>query len=243
LIRIVVDERERNSKIPTLLFDAGVEVDFAQLKVGDYITSASTAIERKTIRDLICSIYDGRLFLQCSDLNQYYSKPVLIIEGNMKDLELIPDGITSEKEMKTLVERLPLACQSLTRIALNFRIPIINTPTAEYTTQTLIHMAKIARENKDESGPLLRKIKKEKPAYFQQLSILSSIPGIGDKLASRMLQKFKTPNRALNASTAELARIPGLGTTRALKVREILDRVVSEDLNFDGQSTLWDKEP
>ncbi|HEY7080251.1 MAG TPA: ERCC4 domain-containing protein, partial [Nitrososphaeraceae archaeon] len=76
LIRIVVDERERNSKIPTLLFDAGVEVDFAQLKVGDYITSASTAIERKTIKDLICSIYDGRLFLQCSDLNQYYSKPV-----------------------------------------------------------------------------------------------------------------------------------------------------------------------
>lgn len=243
LIRIVVDERERNSQIPTLLFDAGVKVDFAQLKVGDYITSASTAIERKTVKDLICSIYDGRLFLQCSDLNQYYSKPVLIIEGNMMDLALIPDGITSEKQMKTLVERLPLACQSLTRIALSFRIPIINTPTAEYTTQTLIQMAKIARENKDESGPLLRKIKKEKPAYFQQLSILSSIPGIGDKLAIRMLEKFKTPNRALNASVAELARIPGLGTTRALKVREILDRVVSEDLNFDGQSTLWDEEP
>ncbi len=243
MIRIVVDERERNSQIPTLLFGAGVKVDFAQLKVGDYITSASTAIERKTVKDLICSIYDGRLFLQCSDLNQYYSKPVLIIEGNMMDLALIPDGITSEKQMKTLVERLPLACQSLKRIALSFRIPIINTPTAEYTTQTLIQMAKIARENKDESGPLLRKIKKEKPAYFQQLSILSSIPGIGDKLAIRMLEKFKTPNRALNASVAELARISGLGTTRALKVREILDRVVSEDLNFDGQSTLWDEEP
>ena len=71
LIRIVVDERERNSQIPKLLLDAGVRVDFAQLKVGDYITSAATAIERKTVNDLICSIYDGRLFLQCTDLNQY----------------------------------------------------------------------------------------------------------------------------------------------------------------------------
>jgi DNA excision repair protein ERCC-4 len=242
LIRIVVDERERNSQIPTFLFDAGARVDFAQLKVGDYITSASTAIERKTIRDLISSIYDGRLFLQCSDLNQYYSKPVLIIEGNMMDLALIPDGITNEQHLKTLVERLPLVYQTLTRIALNFRIPIINTPTAEYTTQIIIHMAKIALKHADDSGPLLRKIKKEKPAYYQQLSILSSIPGIGDKLAIRILQRFKTPTRALNASIADLARVPGLGTARAVKVREILDRIVSDDSSFGGQSTLWDSE-
>ena len=242
LIRIVVDERERNSQIPKLLLDAGVRVDFAQLKVGDYITSTATAIERKTVNDLICSIYDGRLFLQCSDLNQHYSKPVLIIEGNMLDLADIPVGITNDKQLKTLVERLPLAYQTLTKIALNFRIPIIHTPSAEYTTQLLILMAKIARDNEDDNGPLLRKIKKEKPAYYQQLSILSSIPGIGDKLAVRMLQKFKTPNRALNASIAELARVSGFGTARAVKVREILYRTVVGDLDFAGQTTLWDNE-
>src|SRR5262249_19234418 len=159
-----------SSKIPTLLQDAGIRVDFAQLKVGDYITSASTAIERKTVNDLISSIYDGRLFLQCSDLNHYYSKPVLIIEGNMLDLAFIPDGITRDKQLKTLIERLPLAYQTLTKIALNFRIPIINTHSAEYTTQLLIHMAKIAHESEDITGPLLRKIKKEKPTYYQQLS-------------------------------------------------------------------------
>src|SRR6476620_8935011 len=89
-VRIVVDERERNSQIPKLLLDAGVSVNFAQLKVGDYITSASTAIERKTINDLICSIYDGRLFLQCTDLIQFYSKPVLLIEDTILDLVDIP---------------------------------------------------------------------------------------------------------------------------------------------------------
>ena len=74
-------------------------------------------------------------FCNVPDLNQYFSKPVLIIEGNMLDLADIPVGITNDKQLKTLVERLPLAYQTLTKIALNFRIPIIHTPSAEYTTQ------------------------------------------------------------------------------------------------------------
>jgi DNA excision repair protein ERCC-4 len=165
---------------------------------------------------------------------------VLLIEGNILDLADIPVGITNDKQLKTLVERLPLAYETLSKIVLNFRIPIIPTPSAEYTAQLLILMAKIARDWENDNGPLLRKIKKEKPAYYQQLSILSSIPGIGDKLAIRMLQKFKTPNRALNASIAELAMVSGFGTTRAVKVREILDRMVVDDLDFAVQTTLCD---
>ena len=89
--RIVVDERERRSGIPDLLRQAGAIIDFAQLKVGDYVVSPKTAIERKTIQDLLNSIYDGRLFVQCSQLNEHYAKPVLIVEGNIVDLMDIPE--------------------------------------------------------------------------------------------------------------------------------------------------------
>jgi DNA excision repair protein ERCC-4 len=78
-------------------------------------------------------------------------------------------------------------------------------------------------QNSLTTGPLLKRIRKSNPGYIQQLSILSSIPGIGDKLAVRMLDKFQTPSRALNASAAELARISGFGTERAARVRRILD--------------------
>ena len=61
----------------------GVFVDYEQLAVGDYIVSSETVIERKTIYDLINSVYDGRLFIQCSDLINHYSKPFIIIEGNI----------------------------------------------------------------------------------------------------------------------------------------------------------------
>lgn len=220
-VRIVVDERERNSGIPELLKNAGAFIDFAQLKVGDYLVSPETAIERKTIHDLVSSIYDGRLFLQCADLVAHYQKPLLVVQGNIAELAEIPED--TGRDVRKLAERMPLAYDALATVAIEFKIPIIHTPSAEQTAQLLVTLVnKSLREGKA-TGPLLRKIKKDNPVYIQQLSVLSSVPGVGDKLAIRMLEKFHTPKRALNASAAELATIPGFGLARAERVRRILD--------------------
>jgi DNA excision repair protein ERCC-4 len=282
-VRILVDERERKSGIPDLLRRAGATIDFAQLKVGDYVVSPETAIERKTIQDLLNSIYDGRLFIQCSQLKEHYIKPVLIVEGNLVEflytpekqqdvsgesctngeveegesvdevieppheklkklnllekeqeeairgkyvasyVDLVEDNIIKHKRLEMAIERIPLIYDSLTKVALDFRIPIIHTPSADFTSQLLVVMVNNSLRNNQATGPLLKRIKKTNPEYIQQLSILSSIPGVGDKLAVRMLDKFQTPNRALNASAAELARITGFGSERAARVRRILD--------------------
>ena len=289
--RIVVDERERKSGIPDLLRQAGAIIDFAQLKVGDYVVSPKTAIERKTIQDLLNSIYDGRLFVQCSQLNEHYAKPVLIVEGNIVDLMDIPEeqeeddgelrnlkeeklasedeGVGEETEqlyeevqrhrdaiqdndvndnnfdskttdqhrrVNALVEKIPLVFDALTRVALEFRIPIIHTPSPEYTSQLLVVMVNKSLQNGQATGPLLKRIRKGNPGYIQQLSILSSLPGVGDKLAVRMLDRFQTPKRALNASAAELARISGFGTERAARVRRILDNTTNQNNNDISQT-------
>jgi DNA excision repair protein ERCC-4 len=75
LPRIAVDRRERSSSIPELLIKAGISVNFATLKVGDYIISSTIAVERKTVQDLVSSIYDGRLLIQCSELVKYFTSP------------------------------------------------------------------------------------------------------------------------------------------------------------------------
>lgn len=220
-VRIVVDEREKNSGIPDLLRKAGAVIDFAQLKVGDYLVSPETAVERKTVRDLISSIYDGRLFVQCSDLVKHYQKPLIVVQGNIAELAEIPED--TDRDVKKLAERMSLAYDALATVATEFRIPIIHTPTAQQTAQLLMTLVnKSLREGKA-TGPLLKKIKKENPVYIQQLSVLSSVPGVGEKLAARMLEKFRTPKRALNASAAELAAIPGFGLARAERVRKVLD--------------------
>jgi DNA excision repair protein ERCC-4 len=232
-VRIVVDERERRSRIPGLLRQAGAVTDFAHLKVGDYVISTETAIERKTIHDLLNSIYDGRLLVQCSDLVQHYAKPVIIIEGNILNLV----DASSSFEDKFSNDRIYLISETLARVALDFRIPMINAPYAEYTSQLLVTMLNKATEEGKKNGPLLKRIKKSNPVQIQQLSILSSLPGVGDILAVRMLKSFITPRRALTASAAELARIPGFGSARAIKVRKVLD--LSDGKNVEStQSSL-----
>ena len=175
-VRIVVDERERNSRIPDLLRQAGAIIDFAQLKVGDYIVSPETAIERKTIRDLINSIYDGRLFVQCSELAQHYSKPIVIIEGNILDLLDVPPPEIDDDQLRILIERVPLTYNALAAVALDFRIPTIHTPSAEYTSQLLVTIVNKSLQEGRSNGPLLKRIKKGNLIYTQQLSILSSLP-------------------------------------------------------------------
>ena len=73
---------------------------------------------------------------------------------------------------------------------------------------------------------------------LQQLSILSSLPGVGDKLAIKLLKKFKTPTKAMNASVSELALIPGFGKVRAEKVKKILNYEFNQDITKNQQGTL-----
>ena len=78
-IRIVIDERERKSGIPKLLQAIGVNVEIRRLSVGDYIVSHETIVERKSINDLMSSIFDGRLFDQCNRLKENFQFPIIVV--------------------------------------------------------------------------------------------------------------------------------------------------------------------
>ncbi len=222
-LRIVVDEREKKSGIPDLLRKVGIGMEVKMLPVGDYVVAPETVVERKSLPDLVSSVFDGRLFDQCSRLKENFKFPIILMEGNVDEIENITEN--------------PLVFYgAVSRIALDFKIPIIPTPSATHTAKLLVSMC-MRRENA--GGPFLKKIKKSGNVQVQQLSALSSMPGVGEKLAIRMLERFGTPLRVFNASLAELAKIDGLGEARAKKIKNMLGKK-STHYKKTSQKTLHD---
>ena len=166
-IRIVIDEREKKSGIPKLLKAIGVNVELKTLPIGDYIVSHETVVERKSINDLISSIFDGRLFDQCNRLKDHFQFPVILLEGNVDEIESITEN--------------PLVFYgALSTIAIDFKIPIIPTPNASHTAKLLISLAsrkesKFDRKTRGQVLGILQKVsKRQKSHSYHDLKIPKS---------------------------------------------------------------------
>jgi DNA excision repair protein ERCC-4 len=222
-LRIVVDDREQKSGIPNLLKSVGLNVEMKTLPIGDYIVAPETIVERKSIRDLLASVFDGRLFDQCSRLKENFEHPIILMEGNVDEIEEITDN--------------PLIFYgALSTVVIDFKIPVIPTPSAAHTAKLLVSMC----SRKDiPKGPFLKKIKKSSDLEKPQLSSLCSLPGIGEKFAVRLLEKFGTPLRVFTATTSELAKVEGLGEARAKKIKKVLD-TKNKLFKKTNQKTLHD---
>ena len=78
--RVVVDVREMRSSLPSLLHARSMVIIPCMLTVGDYVLTPQICIERKSVRDLISSFKNGRLFNQAETMLQHYKYPMLLIE-------------------------------------------------------------------------------------------------------------------------------------------------------------------
>ena len=85
-LRIIVDDREKKSGIPELLKSIGINIEIKTLPVGDYIVAPETIVERKSIHDLVSSVFDGRLYDQCSRLKEHFQSPIILMEGNVDEI-------------------------------------------------------------------------------------------------------------------------------------------------------------
>ena len=219
--RIVIDDRERKSGIPELIKKIGINVEIKTLQVGDYIVSPETVVERKSIQDFMSSIFDGRLFNQCNRLKENFQFPIILLEGNVDEIEDITEN--------------PLVFYgAMSTIAIDFKIPIIPTPSASDTAKLLVAMCS---RKESTNGHYLKKIKKSTDIEKQQLSVLSSLPGVGEKTAIRMLEKFGTPLQVFGASVTDLSKVSGLGNERAKKIKKMLNGK-SKYLKKSNQKTL-----
>ena len=81
---ILIDNREKDSRIPNILKNKGIPILFENLEIGNYIIE-DIIIERKTSKDFIASIFDGRIFQQANKITSFTNKAILLIEGLLQN--------------------------------------------------------------------------------------------------------------------------------------------------------------
>lgn len=201
-----VDERERGSGVPEALAELGAAVVYTMAGVGDYIVSDRVAIERKTVRDLAESLFDGRLFDQARRLSEHYEIPVLIVEGDPGKIE--------EYTTRGMQARMALASLSI-----EHGVRVLWSANQRETARMIYSIACREQYGSKRSVVVHRKPRLEK-LWMQQLYVVQSLPGVGPRLAEKLLERLGSIEAICRASVVELERI--LGYERAQRVYRVI---------------------
>lgn len=207
--RVIVDEREKPSDVPFLLKDKGLKVEFKLLDVADYVT-AEVAIERKTARDFVSSLYSGRLFDQVRRLAESYELPVMIVEGDIQ-------SVLSEMENPRVY------WGALISVSLSYRMRIFFTWDKEQTADFISTLARQRLSKKRSRIPFIAKKPRIETVSDAQLALIETLPGIGPKFADRLLKQFGTVRKIFSATAGELSTVGKIGEARARKIAQVLD--------------------
>ena len=205
-VRIIVDSRERNSKILFYLKKEGIDLDFRQVDCGDYILSDRVALEYKKGDDLLSSIIDGRLFEQLGSLTNAYQIPILLIEG-FPSGGIHPEAIAG----------------ALSSFVIDFGVSIIQTQNSEESAAIIKRIAMREQKTKKRK-PLIRKSMKMGNPNENAIQVISSYPGINRTLATRLLENLGSIRKIVNASEDELKKIEGLGVKKSRKLADISNK-------------------
>jgi len=190
--KALIDYREKQSLVPAQLVKLGFEIEFQELKVGDYIVK-DVVIERKTISDFRASMINNHLHKQIEELQQYENK-LLIIEG-IDEEEIYPENNTIN----------PNALRGfLLSIIMKYKLPTIFSRNPEDTAKFISVLSK------KQTGEIsLNAVKKTLNKKEQMQFILESFSGIGPKNAKKLLEKFSTLQNIFSAPQEELQKIIG----------------------------------
>ncbi|KAH0556270.1 hypothetical protein GP486_005803 [Trichoglossum hirsutum] len=223
--RVVVDVREFRSSLPSLLHGRNVVVVPCMLTVGDYILTPNICVERKSVKDLISSFKDGRLYNQVETMQLYYKNPMLLIEFDQnKSFTLEPfadmsGSVTSHTDLQSRLVLLTLAFPRL-------RIIWSSNP---YQTAEIFEELK---KNQDEPDPIktvsIGLADGEDPAdqtYNQTpLEMLRAVPGVNAKSAGALVLEVESIVELSNMEEEEVSALIGVEAGR--QVNKFFNRSV-----------------
>ncbi|RMZ87003.1 hypothetical protein DV736_g5775, partial [Chaetothyriales sp. CBS 134916] len=247
---VVVDVREFRSTLPSLLHGRSMIVVPCQLTVGDYVLSPQICIERKSVRDLISSFKNGRLFNQAETMLHHYTYPFLLIEfdhGKSFTLDPFADlSFSSSTSAVAAAANITAESRDLQSklVLLTLAFPRLKVIWSSSPFQSAEIFAEL-KKNQDEPDPL-RAVQvglhpgghdgsgadgemdpEERTFNTLPQDLLRTVPGVTGKNASRLYLNARNVREVANMTVGELD--PLVGVESARRIVRFFERNVWED--------------
>ncbi|KAL8732357.1 MAG: hypothetical protein Q9166_002755 [cf. Caloplaca sp. 2 TL-2023] len=214
--RVVVDVREFRSSLPSLLHGRSMIVIPCMLTVGDYVLTPTICIERKSVRDLISSFKNGRLFNQAETMLQHYKHPMLLIEFDQnKSFTLDPFADNSfEKSIKSADDSRDLQSK-IVLLTIAFPHLKIIWSSSPYQTAEIFAELKNKQDEPDPIKAVQVGLGMGEDPYEQQSfnttpqDMLRAVPGVTAKNVMRLILEVGDLREVSNLNEDELDEMVG----------------------------------
>jgi DNA excision repair protein ERCC-4 len=236
--RVVVDVREFRSSLPSLLHGRAMVIVPCMLTVGDYVLTPQICIERKSVRDLIGSFANGRLFNQVESMMEHYKHPMLLIEFDQnKSFTLEPFTDFSAPSNASGLAAAPDLQGKLVMLTLAFPRLRIIWSSSPYQTAEIFNELK---KQQDEPDPLKAVQLGLDPDLqggdemrsFNQTSqdMLRALPGVTESIVTTLMLKTESVAELANMSEREICWL--IGTDVGRRVHRFFNRSVYEEVQL-----------
>lgn len=229
--RVVVDVREFRSSLPSLLHGRSMIIVPCMLTVGDYILSPNICIERKSIKDLISSFKDGRLYNQAETMQLHYKSPMLLIEFDQnKSFTLEPfadlSGSLSSMSASNASSDLQSKLVLLTLAFPRLRIIWSSSP---YQTAEIFESLKSQEPEPDPIAAVKIGLEGGQRAEDQSFNrepqdMLRIVPGVTGKNIKNLVIEMENLKEVANATVEELE--PAIGKEAGRQVHRFFNKSV-----------------
>ncbi|KAL5387698.1 hypothetical protein DPSP01_003493 [Paraphaeosphaeria sporulosa] len=232
--RVIVDVREFRSSLPSLLHGKSIVVVPCMLTVGDYVLTPEICVERKSVRDLIGSFSNGRLFNQVESMMEHYKSPMLLIEfdaGKSFTLEPFsdlsaPGGLSNAPDLQSKIVMLTLAFP---------RLKIIWSSSPYQTSEIFVELKKQAEEPDPLRAVQLGldpSMAGDSMRSFSQVTqdMLRALPGVTESILTTLTLEVENMIGLANMEEKEICAL--IGTDVGRRVYRFFNRSVYEDFTI-----------
>ncbi|MHA1892099.1 MAG: ERCC4 domain-containing protein [Promethearchaeota archaeon] len=216
----MVDNREP-LEIKQLFKNAlGENVTFENLEIADYTTfSRAFYIERKSVEDLIASIFDGRYREQVYKLALKTKTKFIMIEGSIDNyLEAIEDRHKRQRFQMMLDS-------VLASISVKYKINLLYTRNLTHTFNIILKLY-----TKSQEMPVAESVFIRKKSLPDAVNVWMAFPQISETLALRIHEQYSLMdicNMILALESEQegikaLEKIDGIGKKKAEKIVDVI---------------------